>query len=138
MTKKYTVAKVSTVIILLIMTVGLFAYTHTKIKPYYFEEFVRAEYTFGLSEFERDLDVKYGGKDSFKITSNSFNDAMYYREVDVIPNTPYKVSCMIKTENVVLEDESTNAGARNWYYRHCRKIKSSYRYKWVAIGWIYV
>ena len=29
------------------------------------------------------------------------NDAMFYKEISVRKNTPYKVTCMVKTSNVV-------------------------------------
>lgn len=111
MGKKHTISRLLSTIILLAVIGILINYIYIKVKPQYFEDFVRAEYNYGLSKFERDEKIKYDDKSSFKISSSTYNDAMYYKEVKVTPNTPYKVSCMVKTENVKLEDDSSNAGA---------------------------
>lgn len=80
-------------------------------KENYFGDFVKAEYQLGLSEFKRDANVKINNHNSYRITSNVFNDAMYYKKVSVEPNTPYRVTCKVKTENVVTELPVSNAGA---------------------------
>lgn len=80
-------------------------------KENYFGGFSRAEYIANLSEFKRDNHVKENQHDSYRITSNDFNDAMFYKAVSVTPNTPYRVSCMIKTENVETQKAVSNAGA---------------------------
>lgn len=92
------------VIILLYIIYGIY-------KENYFNDFVRAEYNLNVSEFKRDKNVKYGKYDSYRITSPEFNDAIFYKTVKVTPNTPYKVSCMIKTENVETQKENSIAGA---------------------------
>ena len=63
-------------------------------------------YTKGIQErdkttFSRDADIKYGKERSYKIENRESNDAMFYREVTVRKNTPYRVTCMVRTENVV-------------------------------------
>jgi hypothetical protein len=63
------------------------------------------------SQFERDSEVKYSKSDSYKIQSDTLNDAMFYKEVSVIPNTPYRVTCMVKTQDVETEKEVSNGGA---------------------------
>lgn len=65
-----------------------------------FSDFIRTEYKPYTSEFVRDNEVKYGNKSSYKISSKQENDAMFYKEIKVTPNTPYKVTCMVKTEDV--------------------------------------
>lgn len=77
-----------------------------------YNEYVRAEYNLGLSEFTRDGNVRYD-KDtySYKIENTDYNDAMFFETVKVIPNTPYKVTCMIKTEGVKSENGKKDAGA---------------------------
>ena len=80
-------------------------------KENYFGDFTKAEYIGGLSEFKRDSAVKRGNQNSYRIISTTFNDAMISKKITVIPNTPYKVSCYVKTENVVTEKEVSNAGA---------------------------
>lgn len=44
--------------------------------------------------------------------SDEFNDAMFYKTVNVEKNTSYKVSCMVKTENVISEKEISASGAQ--------------------------
>ena len=112
MKKKHNISRLLSSIILLSVIGLLIYYIYVKVKPNYFEDFTRAEYTYGLSSFSRDDEITYGKNSSFRIKSDSFNDAMYYKEIDVIPNTPYKLSCMVKTENIVLEDETSSAGAQ--------------------------
>lgn len=49
---------------------------------------------------------------SYKMDSPKFNDAIFYKKIKVKPNTPYKVSCMVKTKNVETENEKSNGGAQ--------------------------
>ena len=37
---------------------------------------------------------------------------MFFKEISVTPNTPYKVTCMVKTENVKNSDNNPMAGAQ--------------------------
>lgn len=62
------------------------------------------------TEFSRDSKVKYSNDNSYKIENLQYSDAMFYKEIEVEPNTPYKVSCMVKTENVQCEIESETGG----------------------------
>lgn len=77
-----------------------------------FNEFVRSEATLYTSEFKRDKNIKYSKKDSYKIESNTENDAMFYKTIKVQKNTPYKVTCMVKTENVLSKDNISGVGAQ--------------------------
>ena len=129
MNKKHNVNKFLATLILLSVIEILITYIYIKVKPQYFGDFARAEYNYGLSEFERDSEVKYGDKSSFKISSSNYNDAMYYYEVKVTPNTPYKVSCMVKTENVILEDDASSAGAEICIIDTVERSKAITRYK---------
>lgn len=76
-----------------------------------FSNYDKAEYTIGLSEFARDNKVKYNKYNSYKITNKDYNDALFYKTIKVTPNTPYKVTCKIKTENVISQNENTDVGA---------------------------
>ena len=64
------------------------------------------------SEFKRDSEVKYSKTNSYKITSNNENDATFYKKVKVQKNMPYKVTCMVKTENVKPEGDISGVGAQ--------------------------
>lgn len=76
-----------------------------------FNEYIRAEYNSNLSNFSRDSEVKYSKMDSYKIENTDYNDAMFFKAIAVVPNTSYKVSCMVKTENVVNKTLKSDAGA---------------------------
>lgn len=77
-----------------------------------FNEYIRSEHTLGYAEFKRDNKVKYSDMSSYRITNKEFNDAMFSKKVKVSPNTPYKVTCMVKTKDVVTENEPSLAGAQ--------------------------
>lgn len=77
-----------------------------------FNDFIRSEVNLYTSEFKRDRKVKYSKKSSYKISSQKYNDAMFYKTIEVEKNQPYKVSCMIKTEEVIAEDDKTGVGAQ--------------------------
>ena len=94
-------------IILAIIIVKLFGI----FKVYYFNGFVKGESNSGVSKFTRDDEVKYSDSKSYKIESLGQNNAAFYKEFEVEPNSVYKVSCYVKTENVVPEEENTDGGA---------------------------
>lgn len=77
-----------------------------------FNDFVRAEKNLLTSTFARDFDTKLGEEGSYKIESTTPNDAMFYGTVAVTPHTSYKVSCMVKTENIVPQKANTGGGAQ--------------------------
>lgn len=98
-------------IISLLITVALIFIAYKVYSINNFNEYIRAEYNSGLSNFSRDTQNKYSKKDSYKIENTDYNDAMFFKTIPVTPNTSYKVSCMIKTEKVVNKEENTDAGA---------------------------
>lgn len=102
--------KLSSWIIMAIMIIVIFV-LFSIFKSHYFNGFVKAETTVGISEFRRDNDVKYSDMDSYKITSPTQNDAAFYKEISVEPYTPYRITCMIKTENVIPSAVNTDGGA---------------------------
>lgn len=77
-----------------------------------FNDFVRSETNLYTSEFKRDNEVKYSKQRSYQIFSEEYNDAMFYKKIKVEKNQPYKVSCMVKVEEVMAEDEKTGVGAQ--------------------------
>lgn len=97
---------ISTIIIIIVLIGGYLIY-----QKYNFNNFVKAEYNLGVSQFERDRDVKCTEYDSYKIINPEYNDAMFYETIQVLPNTSYKVTCKIKTENVKSKNENTDSGA---------------------------
>ncbi len=77
-----------------------------------FNEFLRSELKMGYSEFKRDDEITYSDMASYRITNSDFNDALFSKTVKVTPNTPYKVTCMVKTQDVVTEHEPSLGGAQ--------------------------
>lgn len=98
-------------IISLIIIVALLVVLYKVYTKNNFNDYIRAEYHSGYSNFERDTEVKYDKTNSYKIENTDFNDAMFFKTISVNPNTSYRVSCMVKTENVVNENGDTDAGA---------------------------
>ena len=97
----------SWIIIIIILILAFNFYKHNN-----FNEFIRSEMNLHTSEFKRDSETKYSKADSYRITSNTKNDATIYKKVKVEKNTPYKVTCMVKTENVIPENEISGIGAQ--------------------------
>lgn len=98
-------------IIGIIIIVAIIVFLYQVYKTYNFNDFVKAEYNLGMSEFKRDSEIKYAQANSYKIENTNYNDAMLYQTIKVNPNTPYKVTCMIKTENVKSKKENSDSGA---------------------------
>ncbi len=98
-------------IISIVVFVILIYMAYTIYQKYNFNDYIKAEYNMGLSNFERDNEVKYGNINSYKIENTNYNDAMFYKTINVTPNTPYKVTCKIKTQDVKTSKENTDAGA---------------------------
>lgn len=64
------------------------------------------------SSFSRDHEIKYSEQASYKIENEDYSDALFYQTVSVIPNTTYRVSCMVKTENVENFENTKTGGAQ--------------------------
>lgn len=106
MKKDKTLSRIM-MIIMIIVIIILF----NIFKSHYFNGFTKAEITVGISEFRRDNSVKYSNMDSYKIVSPSLNDAAFYKEIQVEPHTPYRLTCMVKTEDVIPDAVNTDGGA---------------------------
>lgn len=112
-------------IIILIYILG-FIYESYKLK--FFNDFTCAELEEHKSQFARDKDVQYtNGVYSYRITSDTMSDATFCADLKVEKNTPYKVSCMVKTENVVAEQEVSESGAHICILDTIEKSKSIQR-----------
>lgn len=98
---------ISWIIIIAILVVAFNFY-----KSNNFNEFIRSEMELHTSQFKRDSEMKYSKTDSYRIVSNIANDATFYKKVKVQKNRPYKVTCMVKTENVVPENDLSGVGAQ--------------------------
>lgn len=106
--------KVETIknIIFLLGIIAILFVFYSFYKNFYFNGFYKAEYNRGISKFLRDDEVKYGDTRSYKIESLDYNDACFYKEIEVEPYTPYKITCNVKTENVESEEKVSDSGAQ--------------------------
>ena len=107
-TLKSRIAYFITLIILLVLL--YFAYQYYQSNN--FNDFVRSETNLYTSNFKRDKEIKYSNTRSYKIESPNYNDAMFYKTVEVEKNTPYKVTCMVKTNEVEAQDMKSGVGAQ--------------------------
>lgn len=108
--RKSIIGRIIYLIILIILIVIAYK-LYDKYKTNNVNDFIRTEYKPYTSEFTRDDEVKYSRQSSYKISSKEENDAMLYKNITVTPNTPYKVTCMVKTENVKTLKAVSNGGA---------------------------
>ena len=103
-----------------------------------FNEFIRSEAKLNRSEFKRDEETKYSDISSYKITSKEFNDAMFSKEIQVERNTPYKVSCMIKTKGVQANKNASSIGAQISIYNTVeRSVAISGDSDWQRVEFIF-
>lgn len=110
---KIIIKIIKVLIILFIMYLIFFTVSilYTGYKKNFFNEFTKAELHLHTSKFSRNSDIKYGKYDSYEIKSEEFNDAMFYKNIEVTQNTAYKVSCKIKTDNVLPQSMPSESGA---------------------------
>ena len=96
--------------ILLSIVICVVNYLYDNVGYGYFEKAVANE---NMTHFGRDSKIKYSNMNSYKIENKDFNNATFYKKIKVNKNTPYKISCMVKTENVeVLDNSYSNSGAK--------------------------
>ena len=103
--------RVSTIIYLVILIIVIVVAKNMYSK-YNFYEYVKGVREEDKTYFTRDSEVKYSEMDSYKIENNYYNDAMFYKNIEVKPNTAYRVTCMVKTENVENEEGKIIGGAQ--------------------------
>lgn len=105
------IGKILNFIILIILLICLY-WAYQFYQTNNLNDFMRAESKPYTSEFSRDLENKYGNQKSYVIESNQYNDAMIFQKIKVNTNMPYKVTCMVKTENVQPENDEAGIGAQ--------------------------
>lgn len=96
-----------TVFLLFIMYVVYNFYTINN-----FNDFTLSKSDLKISNFSRDKKEKYSNKSSYKITSEDYNDAMFSGKIKVKKDTSYKVTCMVKTKDVVSQHNLSGSGAQ--------------------------
>lgn len=92
---------------IVIIIIGIVIYS-----KYNFYDYVKGVRESGKTSFTRDSKIKYSDEDSYKIENKDFNDSMFYKTITVQPNTAYRVTCMIKTDGVVNQEEKITGGAQ--------------------------
>lgn len=112
MNKKNILLSKATSIFFVLFILLIITSVYRVYKTYYFNGFIKAEYNAGITNFIRDKDVKYSDNYSYKIESPDFNDAVFYKEIKVKPNTPYRMKCMVKTRNIETENGNSDGGAQ--------------------------
>ncbi len=118
MSKKSNIVSKIGSLIFILFVIAILISLHKVYKTHYFNDFYKAEYNLNTTKFTRDGEVKYSDAYSYKLESKEYNDAMFYKTVDVEKNTSYKVTCMVKTENVVPEKEISRFWCTNMFSRY--------------------
>lgn len=98
---------ISIIVLIITISVGLFVYSE-----YNYNDFVKSIREKGKTSFSRDANVKYSEMKSYKLENKEYNDAMFFKTIEVEPNTPYRVTCMVKTENVENKEQKYIGGAQ--------------------------
>lgn len=96
-------------IIILIITIVVGGAFYSK---YNYHDYTKSVREKGKTSFSRDGNVKYSKTKSYKIENREYNDAMFYKTIQVKPNTPYRITCKVKTENVNTETGKYYGGAQ--------------------------
>ena len=97
---------ISIVIIIIAIVIGYKVYS-----KYNYNDFIKCVRERDKTSFSRDAQVKYSQMNSYKLENEDYNDSMFYETITTKPNTAYKVTCMIKTENVVNQENKYTGGA---------------------------
>lgn len=99
---------ISTIVSIIILVIAFSVFSN-----YDFNYYTKGITETGKTSFTRDSKTTNddNGK-SYKIENKEYNDAMFYKKIEVKENKPYRVTCMIKTENVEQEDNNALSGAQ--------------------------
>ena len=118
MSKKSSILSKISSLIFIIFVVAALVGLHRIYKTHYFNDFYKAEENLNTTKFTRDSKVKYSDAYSYKLESSEYNDAMFYKTVSVEKNTSYRVTCMVKTENVTPEKEVSRFWCTNMFSKY--------------------
>ena len=100
--------KVISRIFSLIILIGLITALVYIYNKYYFNDFIKANENKGETSYYRDSSQKYNGQKSYCIENKDYNDALFFKEISVKKDTPYRITCMVKTENVESDKPETS------------------------------
>ena len=105
---KKNIIKIITYLITLSILITCIYFAYQYYQTNNFNDFIRSEKNLYTSKFQRDNETKYSQNKSYKIESKEYNDAMFFKKIELKENTPYKVTCMVKTNNVQAKEENTS------------------------------
>lgn len=105
---------------LIIVTIICLYNLYNLYKQNYFNDFIKAEHITGKSSFIREK--VESNQYSYKITSSDYNDAIFYKTIEVSPNTAYKISCMVKTQAVETRKRYFKFWSMYFYIRYNRNV----------------
>lgn len=100
--------KVISRIFSLIILIGLITALVYIYNKYYFNDFIKANENKGETSYYRDSSQKYNGQKSYCIENKDYNDALFFKGISVKKDTPYRITCMVKTENVESDKPETS------------------------------
>lgn len=96
-------------VIWLVVIIGIIVTITIFYQKYNYNDFVKNVSEMGKTNFTRDSQIRYSDMDSYKIENRDYHDAMFSKTVEVVPNTPYKVTCKVKVQEV--ENDKRTGGA---------------------------
>lgn len=99
-------------IIQMVLIIAIILVGTSVISKYNYNDFDKGVREKGITKFSRDNQVKYSKNKSYKVENIDYNDAVFSKKITVKPNTAYKVTCMIKTENVENKNGIYTGGAQ--------------------------
>ena len=95
------------IVILIVIAMSIFNISYAMLNTGNFSNLATIKNT---TIFTKDNNVKYSNLQSYKIENKDYNNSAYYQTIKVKKNTPYKISWMIKTNNVNVTNEKKNDG----------------------------
>lgn len=102
--------KKSNIFYIIIIFILIFIISHIY-SQYYFNDYTKAVKEPEKTLFCRDEKTKYSSQNSYCLESKDYNVAFFSKSVNVKKNTPYKLTCYVKTEAVENEIENKQGGA---------------------------
>lgn len=122
-----------------LLIIGFAAYMIGGVYPKYnFNEFDKSVSEQGKTNFVRDSKEVYTKNNSYKLENIDYTDSLFSRTVEVTPNTPYKVTCMVKTRNVESEENRLSGGAQIAISGTLERSQSVLRNKRLDRAYLYV
>jgi len=103
--------KVKTIFQIIILFIILLV-AGTVISKYNYNDYIKSVREEGKTNFSKDNQIKYSATKSYKLENREYNDAMFSKVVNLKPNTPYRITCMVKTEDVQNKNNMKSGGAQ--------------------------